>query len=322
METHAGNIGKVPEKLKKMRGVEPKEAINFTETLVGKFSGANVLEGFRLNAEKLCGARNDTSDFDNEFYKTCLEDNMIIFDFTEKQNDIIIPKMEMSDLENIIFKKLKTGKASDVYRLTVEHLRNCGPAALDHVLTILNLILDDINYVSCPELKTAVGSIIYKGKKKDPNHHKSYRNVRVTPLLGRILDEYIRPTVVAIARPHQSEDQYGFTSDMSYLMGAVQRYECEQHAIDTKKTMFACTLDGDSAFEVVDRDIQRRELFFTGQEGEYWQYSSNSFNPRKTWVCEYLERPGGWQIPPTLWIFNLEALNGLISYVVCSLVHI
>ena len=35
-------------------------------------------------------------------------------------------------------------------------------------------------------------------------------------------------------------------------------------------------------------------------------------------VCEYLENPGGGgadSAPPPLWIFNLEALNGLISYV-------
>ena len=32
----------------------------------------------------------------------------------------------------------------------------------------------------------------------------------------------------------------------------------------------------------MDRDIQRRELFFTGEEGEFWQYSSNSYNNTRT----------------------------------------
>ena len=42
-----------------------------------------------------------------------------------------------------------------------------------------------------------------------------------------------------------------------------------------------------------------------------------SINPRlKTGVCEYLESPS------PIWIFNLEALNGLISYVVYSLGYI
>ena len=47
-----------------------------------------------------------------------------------------------------------------------------------------------------------------------------------------------------------------------------------------------------------------------------------NFNPRKTGVCEYLERLGGGLFQPPLWIFNLEALNGLINYVVYSLVYI
>ena len=45
------------------------------------------------------------------------------------------------------------------------------------------------------------------------------------------------------------------------------------------------------------------------------------FNPRKTGVCEYLERRGGAVSAP-LSIFNLEALNGLISNFVYSLGYI
>ena len=47
-------------------------------------------------------------------------------------------------------------------------------------------------------------------------------------------------------------------------MGALQRHECQKYAIDEKKTCFGLSLDGDSAFEVVDRDIQKRELFMAG----------------------------------------------------------
>ena len=44
-------------------------------------------------------------------------------------------------------------------------------------------------------------------------------------------------------------------------MGALQRHEAEQHCIDMKKTFFACSLDGDSAFEVVDRQILTRDTW-------------------------------------------------------------
>ena len=61
MDTHKGNISKVPQKLKKIRGENPKDPIEFIETLMGKFSGQNVSEGFRANAEVLCSARTDTT---------------------------------------------------------------------------------------------------------------------------------------------------------------------------------------------------------------------------------------------------------------------
>ena len=55
METHNTNIGQVCNKLKKIRGDNIKNIeIPFIETLAGKFSGENVLEGFCSNTEILC----------------------------------------------------------------------------------------------------------------------------------------------------------------------------------------------------------------------------------------------------------------------------
>ena len=75
--------------------------------------------------------------------------------------------------------------------------------------------------------------------------------MRVTPLFGRIIDEHMRPTLVNIVRPMQNINQYGFTETVSYLMGALQRHEVEKYCVDMKKTFVGCSLDGDSAFEVV-----------------------------------------------------------------------
>ena len=67
--------------------------------------------------------------------------------------------------------------------------------------------------------------------------HKSYRQVHVTVLIGRLIDEYIRPMFLKAYRPIQSIDQYGFTQGVTYLMGALQRQEAEQHCLDMKKTL-------------------------------------------------------------------------------------
>ena len=118
--------------------------------------------------------------------------------------------MEISDLKTILYKKLKLGKACDMYMLTVEHLRHAGDASLLLLLDLLNLIIDNLNYLSSPQLNTSVASIVHKGKGRPITHHKSYRQVRVSVLIGCLIDEHIRPIFVKAARPHQNMKQYGY----------------------------------------------------------------------------------------------------------------
>ena len=63
---------------------------------------------------------------------------------------------------------------------------------------------------------------------------------------------------------------------------ALQRHEIEKFCIDEKKTFFGCTLDGNSAFEVVNRTILTRELYCAGERGQYWLSSQYSYQNTKT----------------------------------------
>ena len=65
---------------------------------------------------------------------------------------------------------------------------------------------------------------------------------------------------------------------MSYLLGALQRHEVEKFCIDVKKTFFGCSLDGESAFEVVNRSIQLRELYVAGESGQFWLANKHSYS--------------------------------------------
>ena len=92
-----------------------------------------------------------------------------------------------------------------------------------------------------------------------------------------LLDYYIDPQAEAIFRPKQSPDQLGFTSGISYLLGAVQRGECQRWATDNKITCFGVSLDGEAAFPSVERDIQVRELYSVGERGDLLSYSRNTY---------------------------------------------
>ena len=247
------------------------------ETLNGTFSGNNVLEGFCSNTETLC---KDDANTEHEFYKMCVEDNIIILDIAKQELEHI-PHMSLEVLKDIIFKKLRLKKACDINKLTVEHLRYAGDETLSILLSLLNSIIDNINYLSSPQLNTSVATIVYKEKNKPIHNHKSYRQVRVTPLVARCLHEYIRPN---ITKSIQNNSQYGFTEDITYLMAALQRHEVEKFCIDNKKIFFGCSLDGDSAFEVVNRSIQKRELYVAGERVQFWLASKNSYENTQTCI--------------------------------------
>ena len=115
--------------------------------------------------------------------------------------------MTTQDLNKILFKKLKLGKASDIHRLSVEHLRYAGEDALEQVRLTVNDLLKNMNAVASPEIKVGSASFVYKGKNKPINHHKSYRRVTVGPFIGRIADEYLREQTIPIYTPLQNNNQ-------------------------------------------------------------------------------------------------------------------
>lgn len=185
--------------------------------------------------------------------------------------------MTRDDLEKILNCKMKLGKAPDLYHLTVEHLRNCGEKAKNCILKLVNNILDEIYYLTCTQVKVGISSVIYKGKKKPITRADSYRRVTVSPQIGSIIDRYIDPVAETIFREVQSPDQLGFSQGISYLMAAVQRGECQRWAIDRKMTCFGVSFDGRAAFPSVDRDIQIRELYSSGESGDLLMYSKNTY---------------------------------------------
>ena len=281
MNTHKDDISNVCKTLKRIRGQGFKPPIiPEIETFSGCFRGENVLEGFRYNTEYLCNEKDDKN-FKVDFLNRCIEDLTIINDVS-KHEDLKIAPMKLDDIKVIVNKKLKNNKACDIYHLTPEHLKHAGDEALEALCNLINRVLENLEFLAAPEFKMAVASVIHKGKGKPKTHHKSFRLVRICPLIGRIIDEYIRPLAVQISKPLQSINQYGFTENITYLMGALQRHEAQKHCIDNKKTFFGCSLDGDSAFEVVCRTIQKRELYFAGETGQLAQYNQSSYDNTKT----------------------------------------
>ena len=60
----------------------------------------------------------------------------------------------------------KLGKACDNYKLTIEYLRFAGFYAEMVLLKLLNNILKNIHYLTCPQIKTGLSTMVYKAKRK------------------------------------------------------------------------------------------------------------------------------------------------------------
>ena len=125
MQSSIHNRNETYSKVRAWRGSSARSTTSKLVTPVGTYFGSDVLEGFAADAEFLGRKSEKCDQFDNEFYNLCKEDNMFIFTF-HGEDEVKIPAMTIADLENILFKKMKTGKACDIYHLTVEHIREAG----------------------------------------------------------------------------------------------------------------------------------------------------------------------------------------------------
>ena len=276
MHTSVFDRNKYFQLIRKLRGSSKKQNLAELHTPAGVYYGQDTLEGFARDAELLATFVGETTEFDNDFYRICIEDNLFIFDF-KGDDSIEIPKMKMNDLERIVEQEMKNGKACDVYKLTAEHLKNCGKEAKQLILNLINDIIDNIYYLTCPQVKMGLGTAVFKGKRKPKFQSSSYRRITVTPQIGSILDRYIDPIAEEIFRPSQDSEQYGFTKNISYLLAAILRGECQRWAIDSKVTCFGVSFDGKAAFPSVNREIQIRELYSCGESGKLLEYSNNTY---------------------------------------------
>ena len=179
--------------IQNIRGYKSRQRLTVLHTPSGDYYfGNEILEGFANDAELLGKSVEEAPQYDNHFYRLCIQDNPFIFYF-KTENSMKIPKVSMEDLSTIVNKEMKRGKASDIYKLTAEHLKNAGDKAMKAVLNLINDIIENIEYLACPQIKVGLSTAVFKGKRKPVSKSSSYRRITVTPQIGSILDRFVDP---------------------------------------------------------------------------------------------------------------------------------
>jgi hypothetical protein len=69
--------------IKNMRGVATKQRLPALHTPAGEYFGTDTLEGFASDAELLGKFVGESPEYDNHFYRLCIQDNQYVFDFKD-----------------------------------------------------------------------------------------------------------------------------------------------------------------------------------------------------------------------------------------------
>ena len=94
MQAHSRDRNRVYSIMKKARGASKSSLTTKLDTPVGTFFGQDVLEGFTADAEYLGRAEGEGPDYDNHFYRMCMEENQCILEFYGEES-VSIPPMTM-----------------------------------------------------------------------------------------------------------------------------------------------------------------------------------------------------------------------------------
>ena len=218
-------------------------------------------------------------EFDEEHYQSVVFQNELTRILAEREKGQHTPVLtsEVADIVN----KLKTGKASDVYGLSAEHLQFAHPSLVDAITLIINEITENSQVPQA--LKMGLVTPVYKKKKSalDPNN---YRRITVTPIVGKILEKIIVKPLKTTIAPQISKLQRGFCDHSSSSNTAFLLSEAIAEAQDEKIPLFAALLDASKAFDVVWHAGMHATISQMGINGRLWTLYVDLYDNMKSKV--------------------------------------
>ncbi|KAK3089516.1 hypothetical protein FSP39_004221 [Pinctada imbricata] len=234
-----------------------------------------------VNGQKLQGTENIRDGWKDHFNKLaiptdCEKCDKVYIEHTKHDTDIIkdicisdstpIQPAETEEISHALG-MLNTGKAPDLYGVTVEHLLYAG----DPMVTILTMLLNAIFSLALVPNVLKYGAITPVFKKKGSvTDARNYRGITVLPVIGKLLEILIRNRIRKILEPIQNPMQRGFTRNASPLYCALIIEEFIRESLANKDPVYSAYLDARTAFDVVNHNSLLRKLFNAGIEGKLW----------------------------------------------------
>ena len=175
---------------------------------------------------------------------------------------------DITELEiEVALKATKSYKASIRADPIVNELLRFGGAAIHQALApLFNMALRS---ATVPAIWRA-GEIICLHKKGDKSDVSNYRGITLMCALGKLYARVLNSRLMAHLDPLLNEAQCGFRQDRSCTDLVFSASQLIQGRIKAGKPTYAAFLDGEKAFDTVDRPSLFYKLWAKGVQGRLW----------------------------------------------------
>ena len=194
-----------------------------------------VAESWASYFEKLATPTDDET-FDDE-YNRHLETAYLLQSLNNNRQPL--PPVGTEDVMQIV-KKLKMGKAKDVFGISSEHIR----FAAEPIFTVLTYLLNEVLRTGKLPDEYKLGTICPVPKKsKSARLPTNYRRITITSIVGKVAEIHIVNLMRKTADPIQSPLQFGFTSGISPNFAALIVSEVMNQAKSNKSPLYLALMD-------------------------------------------------------------------------------
>jgi len=241
-----------------------KQGRFITDLYVGnqRYQEDKILCGFHDHFEAL-GQQAANELFDNVYDEIVNIEYELTVNMNRNQYVQPVTKIE---LEKAV-KSLNTGKAPDVYNMSVEHILNCEDSTFEYLLKVVSHVFASGLFPAA--LKRGVVTPIFKNK-GEPNVSGNYRGITILPVIGKVIEAILRDRIAPNIKSSQNIFQRGFTKNSSPLNSAFIVEELYRECHDNRSEMHLIFLDARSAFDVVDHKHLMRRLGHIGVSDKHW----------------------------------------------------
>ena len=168
------------------------------------------------------------------------------------------------DMVKSAVKKMKKNKSADSLGYQAEHFLNLS----DYAYNILGRIFS--KDVKTPLFMHTGFKTPVPKKNRDVMEKKNHRGIIIVMIIGKIWEHIIITNAESLIDEKTNGMQFGFTKGSSPDMATLCITESIAHAKYNKLPLYIATIDGKTAFDIVQHNQMKLKLFYHGITGSLW----------------------------------------------------